>query len=145
MIPKNILMDLEQLSALQMDSINGFKMVSERVKDSKLKIFFKSCEEESAKMWEEINTEILKHEGHIKEKGTLKGAINHLWMKLKADALHTDLASVLKNIETCEELNINRYKQVLSNDMPEPTKIKLEHHLNALNMRFNFISSLIQR
>jgi uncharacterized protein (TIGR02284 family) len=142
---KDILMDLEQLSALQMDSVNGFKMVSERVDDSRLKLFFKACEEESLKMWEELNNEIVTHDGTIKEKGTLKGAINHLWMKLKADALHADLSSIVKNLRICEELNIERYKQVLANEMPESTKTKLETHLQALTVRIDSISSMARK
>ena len=132
-----LLIDLEELSALQMDSINGFKQLIERIEEPLLQDFLKKGEEQSMLLWMEINAEIIALQGEIKTKGTLKGAVNHLWMKLKTDILHSDLEKVLENIKICEEFNISRYKTVLQDKPPELLALKLQKHLQMLSARLS--------
>jgi uncharacterized protein (TIGR02284 family) len=139
-----LLIDLEELSALQMDSMNGFKQIGEKIEDQRLKEFISISEEQSTMLWTEINEEIINLQGEVKTRGTLKGAINHLWMKLKTDIVHTDLKNILENIKTCEEFNITRYKSVLSAQLPYHIKSKLQKHLNILNLRLNKLNLLQQ-
>jgi uncharacterized protein (TIGR02284 family) len=141
---RELLIDLEELSALQMDSVNGFKQISEKINDNRLKEFIVMSHQQSTKLWNEINEEIINLQGEIKTKGTLKGAINHLWMKLKTDVVHSDLRNILENIKMCEEFNITRYKSVLSARLPHPIKIKLQKHLKILSLRLNDLVLLQQ-
>jgi uncharacterized protein (TIGR02284 family) len=139
---KELLIDLEQLSSLQVDSINGFKYLVEEIKEDALKNFFAKSEEQSTALWNEINDEIIKLQGDIKTKGTLKGALNHLWMKLKTDIANSDLSSLLTNIEACEEFNRSRYKQILAGELPGNIKMILQKHLDILNVRMETIGLL---
>jgi uncharacterized protein (TIGR02284 family) len=139
---KEILIDLEELSALMMDSINGFKQLAERVENEDQKQFFIQSGKESTDLWNEINKEIEKNDGSIKTKGTVKGAINHLWMKVKVDIIHTNLNNVLDNIEICEKFNINRYEQVMKNDLPQNIHSMVERHHNVLTTRLQKIDLL---
>ncbi|MCE3278973.1 MAG: NAD-dependent aldehyde dehydrogenase [Bacteroidetes bacterium] len=141
---RNLLIDLEELSALQMDSVNGFKQIKEKIEDNRLKEFIVLCHEQSTLLWNEINEEIINLQGEIKTKGTIKGAINHLWMKLKTDLVNSDLKNILENIKVCEEFNITRYKSVLSSRLPQHIKIKLQKHLQILSLRLNDLVLLQQ-
>lgn len=142
---EEILMHLKELSALMMDSINGFKYVTEKVKENKLNDFFNNCQKESYKIWEDINFEIMLRKGDVKTKGTIKGAVNHLWLKIKTDIVHTNLEYVLNNILACEDFNINRYKQVLNSDLPTDLEKKLSNHLQILNSRLHNIEKMASK
>ncbi|MDF2438142.1 MAG: hypothetical protein K0Q95_2518 [Bacteroidota bacterium] len=137
-----LLIDMEELSALQMDSINGFKQLAERIEHAYVRTFVLESEKQSTLLWQEINAEIESLHGDIKTQGTLKGAINHLWMKLKADVIHSDLPKVLENIKICEEFNISRYQSVLSEKLPPQIKLKLLKHLDTLNSRLKTLIKL---
>jgi uncharacterized protein (TIGR02284 family) len=141
-VSNEILIHLKELSALMMDSINGFKHVSESVKEEELKNYFIKCERESSKIWDDLNFEIMLLRGEAKTNGTIKGAVNHLWMKIKIDIVHSELQSVLKNILLCEEYNINRYKQVLEEELPGPLKDKLDSHVAILDSRFKHLEQM---
>jgi hypothetical protein len=80
--------------------------------------------------------------GDVKTKGTIKGAMNHLWLKIKTDIVHSNLEYVLNNILACEDFNIGRYKQVLDNDLPSPLQKKLHSHLNILTNRYRSIEKM---
>lgn len=136
---------MEELSALQMDSINGFRQLAERIEDVKIREFLIESKKQSTILWDEINTEIEILRGDIKTQGTLKGAINHLWMKLKSDILHSDIPKILENLKLCEEFNISRYKSVLNEHIPQAIKMKLENHLHTLNARLNSLIVLQQK
>lgn len=135
-------MHLKELSALMMDSINGFKYITEKIKENKLNDFFNNCQKESYKIWEDINFEIMLRKGDVKTKGTIKGAVNHLWLKIKTDIVHSNLEYVLNNILACEDFNINRYKQVLNSNLPPELEKKLSKHLGILNARLLSIEKL---
>jgi uncharacterized protein (TIGR02284 family) len=136
------LIDLEELSALQMDSINGFRQLAERVENPEFKLFFTDNESQSKLLWEDLNKEIIKMNGETKTQGTIKGAINHLWMKLKSDVINSDLENLLDNIEICEEFNISRYKSILSSEPPDHIRELLLRHLGILTPRISRISML---
>lgn len=139
---RNILIDLEELSALIIDSIKGFEHLVKKIEEGPLKEFFRKCEIESEEIWEELTQEILNNKGEVKAKGTMKGAINHIWMKLKSDVFQQDLKEILKNIEYCEEFNLSRYEHVLKNDMPDPIRKILRRHHSMLRTRKEEIKRL---
>lgn len=141
---KEILIDLEELSGLLKDSINGFQQSAERFDDEHLKKYLNKCSIESTGLWKEINEEITKLQGEIKTKGTLKGAINHLWMKLKADMELSDHAGLLKNIELCENFNINRYEHILKISLPPNIESLLKRHHSKLTSRLEEIRIMRQ-
>lgn len=125
-----------------MDSINGFKELVKRISDPSLRDFLLKSEQQSVALWKEINDEIIKQEGEIKTQGTIKGAINHVWMKLKTDIVHSDIPTVLKNIQFCEEFNIERYKSTLSDNLPVHIKEILEKQLVILISRADRLEKL---
>jgi uncharacterized protein (TIGR02284 family) len=140
---KSLLIDLEELSALQMDSINGFKELGKKNTEfSAIEEFVRCSHFESIKIWEELNAEIIKLKGETKDQGTLKGAINHLWMKLKKDLLLKDMSSILENIKVCEEFNLERYKKILSDNLPENIRLLLTKHKEKLEARILMIDAL---
>ncbi len=139
---KKILIDLEQLSALQMDSINGFEQLSGQVENPAVKYFLVNSHKQSVGFWNDLNKEIEIYHGEIKDKGTIKGAINHLWMKLKKDILHSDLDSVLENIKLCDEFNVKCYEAILDGELPSAINIMLANQLDSLKKRIDEITSL---
>jgi uncharacterized protein (TIGR02284 family) len=140
----NIQNDLEELAALQMDSVNGFKQVLQKEFEKSLSDFFNQCLIVSQQMLDELNAEILNLGGDPKKKGTIKGAINHLWMNLKSETVLCDLKCVLKNIELCESINIDRYQQVIADTSDERIKSQLKRQLETLTQRLRKISSMTE-
>jgi uncharacterized protein (TIGR02284 family) len=136
-----VLMHLQQLAAMQVDSTTGFHQISERVKHSQLQDFFKKCSLDSQRMLDDLNAAIIRHNGDTKNRGTLKGALNHLLMKLKADLVAADLPDLLKNIEFCEEFNMARYSQVLGDNIPEKEREILEQHVAILRLRLELLKN----
>lgn len=141
-VPNEILIHLKELSALIMDSVNGFRYVVESVKDEELKTYFTQCEKESSEIWNDLNAEIIRLHGEARTNGTIKGAVNHLWLKIKTDIVHSELQSVLKNILLCEEYNLNRYKQVLDDELPTDLRNKLEAQVVVLTARFRRLQQM---
>jgi uncharacterized protein (TIGR02284 family) len=127
---------------LQVDSLNGFKQASEKVNDLQIKQVFKTNENLSLEMRNELNSEILRLGGEVKTKGTIKGAVNHIWMNLKAEVGHEQFGNFLKNIIFCEEFNIDRYEHVIAHDMPPGIKVLLNDHLETLNARVKTLKAL---
>lgn len=135
------LIHLKELSSLMMDSIKGFRQIADRTKNEKLKSFYCSCEHQSLAMWEDLNAEIFALGGEIDTKGTLKGAINHLWLRMK-EVVTNDKFKILKNVLFCEEFNIARYRQVLSEDLPPEVEKKLQKHYEVLTTRFTTLKTI---
>lgn len=136
-----LLMHLRELAALQVDSATGFQQIAERVQQPALQDFFKKCSADSQLMLTELNKAIEKHAGEKRESGTLKGALNHLLMRLKADIAAADLPELLKNIEICEELNLSRYKQVLNDQIPEEERELLQQQMALLKTRLELLKN----
>lgn len=135
------LIHLKELSSLMMDSINGFKQIAETTPEKELQTFFFTCENQSLLMWEELNVEIMALGGESATKGTLKGAINHLWLRMK-EVVTDDLNKILKNIIFCEEFNLARYKEVISDSFPQPLLNKLTSHIAILTERIKTLEQI---
>lgn len=136
-----VLVHLRELAALQVDSVNGFKQIAERVPQTALQDFFKKCGQDSERMVGELNGAIARYAGEAKHKGTLKGALNHLLLRLKADLAAADIPDLLSNIEICEELNLARYRHVLSDQLPAEERQLLEQQMYLMTTRLELLKN----
>jgi uncharacterized protein (TIGR02284 family) len=139
---KELLIDLEELSALMIDSVNGFEIAEEKTEHEPLKRFLSKSKLQSELIVNELNELIIKHEGEIKTKGTLKGAVNHLWMRLKSQLDLPDQKTFLESLETCEQFNLERYEHILKNRHPEHIESIFKRHHSTLVKRIKEIRSI---
>jgi uncharacterized protein (TIGR02284 family) len=139
---KESLFHLRDLSAMQMDSISGFQYIEEKCKDNSHKNLFKKFGKESLGMWEELNAEIINRGGIISTQGSLKGAINHLWMKMKNN-FNGDISTILESIVDCETINLHRYKHALEAKDIHLNKL-LSQHILLMETRLEIIKAIKQ-
>lgn len=130
---------LKNLVQILHDGQEGFRKVSEHVKDAYLKEVFSRLSLQRSKFAGDLESELLSlgEEDPQKEGTTLAGAVHRGWIDLKAAVTSDDSHAILSEAERGEDAAVKAYKEALEEqELPAPlrslvakqaTEIKLAH------------------
>jgi hypothetical protein len=132
---------LQELRDLQMEAINSFRAINEKVKFSALNVFLLQGLTQSKALWEEINQLLLMHLGEAHVLNTINGNANGK-NKYLTDIEKQDMIGLIRNIKLFEEYTISIYQRAMNKPLSTRAHEILQLQLEALHTRYHRLTVL---
>lgn len=133
---------LQELCDLQMETINSFRIINEKVKFSALNVVLLQGLTQSKAFWEEINQLILIHLGDTNILNSFKTKANKESRQLLTDLENHDMISLIENLKLFEEYTISYYQRIMEKPLFFEARKILQAQLEALHTRYHRLTIL---
>lgn len=127
---ENLTTALNDLVEYLNDSQLGYQQCSDVVKDSMLSNLFSALSMKRKNMAQELAEKIKLLGEAPKEGGSVTGAAHRLFVDLKGALTGGNVDSIINEVKRGENTMINRYKEVLREQLPEDWHRVLSAHLS---------------
>ena len=112
------------------DSYKGYEECSQAVEDKKMAQLFKTLSAKRQRMANELAEKVRVFNEDPKEMGSITGAAHRLFVNLKSVITGGNIDSIINEIKRGENTMINRYKEVLREELPEDIHSILNDQFN---------------
>ncbi len=119
----------------------GFQMAAQNLSNQQLQQYFEYSAEQRKQFCEDLRSEIIRLGGML-QTPTHDFALHGNWKKFSKAVSTNDEELILKECIKAEERIRDRYKEVLSKNLPLTTKYVMENHLTNIKNRVVDVSAL---
>jgi len=124
------------------DSHMGYQQSSAATADTKMSSLFRSLSMKRQNMAKEL-AEQVKSFGDLPEKGgSVAGAVHRLFVNLKGAITDGNVDSIVNEIKRGENTMVNRYKEVLREQLPPDIRSLLTTHLTEIEENLASVDEL---
>jgi uncharacterized protein (TIGR02284 family) len=133
---------LNNLLSYLYDSHNGYKECADEVSDIKLKDLFKDMAQKRANMIADIKQIIPTTLENTTQGGSMTGVLHRTYIDLKSLLTDGDRQAIVEEVKVGENATINKYEQVLNQNLPENIKPFLQKQLDEIKNNLTMIEAI---
>ncbi|MCD6047334.1 MAG: family four-helix-bundle protein [Gammaproteobacteria bacterium] len=133
---------LNNLLSYLYDSHNGYKECSDEVSDIKLKNLFQDMAQKRANMIADIKQIIPTPLENTTRNGSITGVLHRTYIDLKSLLTDGDTQAIVEEVKVGENATINKYEQILNQNLPESVKQLLQKQLNEIKNNLTMIEAI---
>jgi len=104
------------------DSCNGYQECAEQVADPTMKQLFSDLAQHRQQMISELKTQVRMSDEEPTESGSITGAAHRRFIDVKSLLTGGNTESIVKEVKRGESYTIDRYKEILSKNLPSAIK-----------------------
>jgi uncharacterized protein (TIGR02284 family) len=133
---------LQDLVECCKDGEYGFRESAEQAKRPDLKAVFLQRADDCRRGAEELNEQIRRLGGSVKDSGSALGALHRGWVSVKTTLSTYDDKAVLEECERGEDNALARYRKAMKQQLPEHVKAVVERQSQAVQRNHDQIKML---
>jgi uncharacterized protein (TIGR02284 family) len=121
---------LNQLIAIAVDGVEGFRLAADRAEDPQLKTLFAQLATERQAVVTALQGEVRRRGGEAEDEGTLSGSAHRAFTSLKAAITDTDRTGLLNEVERGEGYAVEQFEEALrEGGLPPEVRTVIEAQL----------------
>lgn len=123
---------LNDILEKNIDACKGFEKAAENANSPGLKNYFRRKSDERKSFINDLKGEVNFMGEEAKDDGSLTGTAHRTWMDVKALFSADDDESMLEESIRGEKASVEEYREVLTQELPQPTATMLENQLRRI-------------
>jgi len=140
-----IISTLNDLIETCKDGEEGFRTCAENVQDGELKGMLMERSQRCGESVKELQSEVRRLGGDPDTHGSVSGALHRGWLNVKSAITGNDEASVLAECERGEDVAIQRYQDVLREELPSDVRSLIERQYQGVMANHELVRGLRDR
>ena len=134
---------LNQLIAIAVDGVEGFRLAADRAEDLQLKTLFSRFATDRQAVVTALQGEVRRLGGEPEDEGTLAGSAHRAFTSMKAAITDTDRTGLLNEVERGEGYAVERFEAALrEGDLPPEVRTVIEAQLAQIRRSRDSVTSM---
>jgi uncharacterized protein (TIGR02284 family) len=136
---------LNQLIAIAVDGVEGFRLAFDRAEDPQLKTLFTQLAIDRQAVVTALQSEVRRLGGEPEDEGTLAGSAHRAFTSMKAAFTDTDRTGLLNEVERGEGYAVEQFEAALrEGDLPPEVRTVIEAQLAEIRRSRDSVTSMKQ-
>ena len=136
---------LNQLIAIAVDGVEGFRLAADRAEDPRLKTLFSQLATDRQAVVAALQGEVRRLGGEAEHEGTFSGSAHRAFTSLKAAITDTDRTGLLNEVERGEGYAVEQFEEALrEGGLPPEVRTVIEAQLAEIRRSRQSVTSMKQ-